>query len=96
MVLPEKQIKLLTEIKDSLHSFATQLEEDSLEYAKKVDNITVNGGLIEDIAGDFYTASLFPTQKKIEEIVEKIKTRDERLIENEIAFQQKGKANLKS
>lgn len=84
-----KQIQLLEEIKENLNGFAKQLEDDSLEYARKVDSVTVNGGMLDDIAGDFYNLSLTPAMKEIGEIVEKIKTRDTKLIDNEIAFLKK-------
>jgi hypothetical protein len=74
---------LLEAIKKKLYFFANQLEKDSLKYVENVKKIRENGGLIEDVVGDFYAVSLIPTQQKIREIVSKIKTRDTKLIENE-------------
>lgn len=90
----KKQIELLEALKEGLNNFALQLEEDSKEYERRIMDIAVSNGLVEEMYDEFLKCSLAPTQAKIAAMVEQIKVRDIALVNKEIDFFQRFKTKI--
>ena len=77
------QIQVLEENIDSLKSFIGQLEEDSEDYRDRINNFAEQG-LIGEFYEEYLEHGLDPTRRMIEQVVENIKNRDIKLLEEQI------------
>jgi len=77
------QIKLLEENIDSLKNFINQLEKDSENYKGRINNFAEQG-LIGEFYEEYLVNGLEPTRRMISEVIENIRTRDIKLLQDQI------------